>query len=112
MCVCVYLCVFKPDVGCLCDWNLSKQEVVCSTLMSVACEVGVYRCNVFLQVFPRIYNPLKDWVTADEAYARKLQDEANDILRRKVQVTEDTRRSMIRADDMRSKVRLFDRLAG
>ena len=57
-------------------------------------------------MFPRIYNPLKDWVTADEAYARKLQDEANDILRRKVQITEDTRRSMLRADDMRTKVGL------
>ncbi|KAK7087491.1 chromosome partition protein Smc-like [Littorina saxatilis] len=60
--------------------------------------------HLALEVFPRIYNPLKDWVTADEAYARKLQDEANDILRRKVQVTEDTRRSLMRSDDMKGKV--------
>ena len=55
-------------------------------------------------MFPRIYNPLKDWVTADEAYSRKLQDEANEIIRRKVQVTEDTRKSMLRAEDMKGKV--------
>nr|KAG5698423.1 hypothetical protein BaRGS_006618 [Batillaria attramentaria] len=60
--------------------------------------------HLVLEIFPRIYNPLKDWVTADEAYARKLQDEANEILRRKVQVTEDTRRTMLRAEDMKSKV--------
>jgi hypothetical protein len=57
-----------------------------------------------LQVFPRIYNPLKDWAMSDEAYVRKLQDEANDLLKRKVQVTEDTRKSMMRADDMKTKV--------
>jgi hypothetical protein len=57
-----------------------------------------------LQVFPRIYNPLKDWAMSDEAYVRKLQDEANDLLKRKVQVTEDMRKSMMRADDMKTKV--------
>ncbi|KAL8573333.1 hypothetical protein ACOMHN_032795 [Nucella lapillus] len=67
-------------------------------------EKILHYMNLALEVIPRMYNPLKNWVTADEAYGRKLQDEANDIMRRKVQVTEDTRRSMFRADDMKNKI--------
>ncbi|XP_025091778.1 uncharacterized protein LOC112562633 isoform X3 [Pomacea canaliculata] len=57
-----------------------------------------------LEVLQRIYAPLKDWVSADEAYVRKLQDEAHGLLRRKVAVLEKTRRQSSQADTMKTKV--------
>ncbi|XP_046556835.1 uncharacterized protein LOC124266064 isoform X1 [Haliotis rubra] len=57
-----------------------------------------------LEVFPRIYNPLKDWVTADEAYVHKVQDELNVLMKQKMDITETGRRQQLRADNLHHKV--------
>ena len=56
-----------------------------------------------LDVFPRIYNPIKDWVTADEAYPRKLMDEANAYAKRKQEIGDLSRRQHHRLEDALQK---------
>ena len=46
---------------------------------------------------------MKDWVTADEAYARKLNDEFNMLTQMKMDSTETSRRQQLRADNLLHK---------
>ncbi|ESP01512.1 hypothetical protein LOTGIDRAFT_172686 [Lottia gigantea] len=59
----------------------------------------LYGMKVVLSIFPRISAPLKDWITADEAYSRKLQDAANNLIKRKLENTKEARKTQLRAGD-------------
>lgn len=58
-----------------------------------------------IEVFPRITTPIKDWVTADEAYPRKLLDEANKYIQQKLEITETIRRRHMNAEERKGKVK-------
>ncbi|XP_041348750.1 uncharacterized protein LOC121368187 [Gigantopelta aegis] len=56
-----------------------------------------------LEVFPRIFNPIKDWVTADEAYPRRLMDEVSAYEKRKLEIADLSRRQYHRMEDAMQK---------
>ncbi|XP_012946607.1 uncharacterized protein LOC101858690 [Aplysia californica] len=65
---------------------------------------AVHYMGLSLDVFPRIYNPLKDWVTSDEAYVRRLQEEMEELKREKVSLDSLARRHRMQAGGIQSKV--------
>ena len=58
-----------------------------------------------IEVIPRIATPLKDWVTADEAYPRKLLDEENKYQQMKASISETLRKRQNNSNDRQSKVK-------
>ncbi|OWF53114.1 hypothetical protein KP79_PYT00537 [Mizuhopecten yessoensis] len=58
-----------------------------------------------IEVFPKITAPIKDWVTADEAYPRKLLDESNKYLQQKLDITENIRRRHMNSEERKGKVK-------
>ncbi|KAK6192060.1 hypothetical protein SNE40_003605 [Patella caerulea] len=50
-----------------------------------------------LKMFPRIANALKNWITADEAYPRKLHDQANALMVEKLNKIKEVREQQLRA---------------
>ncbi|XP_060074592.1 uncharacterized protein LOC132554268 [Ylistrum balloti] len=58
-----------------------------------------------VEVIPKITTPIKDWVTADEAYPRKLLDEANKYLQQKLEITETIRRRHMNSEERKGKVK-------
>ncbi|RUS71802.1 hypothetical protein EGW08_020438, partial [Elysia chlorotica] len=64
----------------------------------------VHYIGLSLDVFPRIFNALKDWVTADEAYIRHVQDDMSELKREKMVLDTMTRRHKMAAGGIQSKV--------
>lgn len=64
----------------------------------------VHYMGLSLEVLPRIFNAIKDWVTADEAYIRHIQDDMSDLKREKMALDCTTRRHKMAAGGIQSKV--------
>ncbi|XP_033748365.1 uncharacterized protein LOC117333260 [Pecten maximus] len=82
------------------EFEASNFEVYIShygTLLHLMSEV--------IGVFPKITTPIKDWVTADEAYPRKLLDEANRYLQQKIDISEIIRRRHMNSEERKGKVK-------
>ncbi|GFR77328.1 hypothetical protein ElyMa_005822400 [Elysia marginata] len=64
----------------------------------------VHYMGLSLDVFPRVFNAVKDWVTADEAYVRHIQDDMSELKREKMVLDSLTRRHKMAAGGIQSKV--------
>lgn len=83
---------YEFDVSCFEDY-IQRYGTVLHLMMEV------------IEVFPKITAPIKDWVTSDEAYPRKLLDEANRYLQQKLDITETIRRRQMDQEERKGKVK-------
>ena len=86
------------------DMDMREQEGF--TIESYIRNYGkvLHYMSLILEIIPKICNIFKDWVIADEAYPRKLQQEMNGYQQEKDEIAEVIRRRQNQRDEAKSRL--------